>query len=185
MNRPFLNVMILSWGFMLVFTAFQTMGNIEVRRGNYALLLLSLSSRLPRFPSRKSASLGGRSFATLGKVGLARSRELDFTLERIPAFERRWIFFSRTPSAFPRDGADDSERSKLVFVITAARTSDRSINLRSYSCEFFFLPSNPTPIALKTNPSLILSRLTRDVRHARDTLARLETILVTQRPTKL
>lgn len=30
MDRAFLNVMILSWGFMLVFTAFQTMGNIEV-----------------------------------------------------------------------------------------------------------------------------------------------------------
>ncbi|KAL0116578.1 hypothetical protein PUN28_009905 [Cardiocondyla obscurior] len=29
MDRAFLNVMILSWGFMLVFTAFQTMGNIE------------------------------------------------------------------------------------------------------------------------------------------------------------
>ncbi|KAL6262460.1 hypothetical protein P5V15_007545 [Pogonomyrmex californicus] len=29
MDRSFLNVMILSWGFMLVFTAFQTMGNIE------------------------------------------------------------------------------------------------------------------------------------------------------------
>lgn len=29
-NRAFLNVMILSWGFMLVFAAFQTMGNIEV-----------------------------------------------------------------------------------------------------------------------------------------------------------
>ncbi|XP_014205995.1 UNC93-like protein MFSD11 [Copidosoma floridanum] len=28
-NRGFLNVMILSWGFMLVFTAFQTMGNIQ------------------------------------------------------------------------------------------------------------------------------------------------------------
>ncbi|KYM84182.1 PREDICTED: UNC93-like protein MFSD11 [Atta cephalotes] len=29
MDRAFLNVMSLSWGFMLVFTAFQTMGNIE------------------------------------------------------------------------------------------------------------------------------------------------------------
>jgi len=29
-DRSFLNVMILSWGFMLMFTAFQTMGNIEV-----------------------------------------------------------------------------------------------------------------------------------------------------------
>lgn len=29
-DRGFLNVMILSWGFMLVFTAFQTMGNIQV-----------------------------------------------------------------------------------------------------------------------------------------------------------
>ncbi|XP_012538771.1 UNC93-like protein MFSD11 [Monomorium pharaonis] len=29
MDRAFLNVMILSWGFMLVFTAFQTMSNIE------------------------------------------------------------------------------------------------------------------------------------------------------------
>lgn len=28
-DRGFLNVMILSWGFMLVFTAFQTMGNIQ------------------------------------------------------------------------------------------------------------------------------------------------------------
>ncbi|XP_034187756.1 UNC93-like protein MFSD11 [Osmia lignaria lignaria] len=28
-NRNFINVMVLSWGFMLVFTAFQTMGNIE------------------------------------------------------------------------------------------------------------------------------------------------------------
>jgi hypothetical protein len=30
MDRAFMNVIILSLGFMLVFTAFQTMGNIEV-----------------------------------------------------------------------------------------------------------------------------------------------------------
>jgi len=35
MDRAFLNVMILSWGFMLVFTAFQTMGNIEVGAVDY------------------------------------------------------------------------------------------------------------------------------------------------------
>lgn len=31
MDAKFLNVLILGFGFMFVFTAFQTMGNIEVR----------------------------------------------------------------------------------------------------------------------------------------------------------
>lgn len=31
MDRKFVNVIILGFGFMFVFTAFQTMGNIEVR----------------------------------------------------------------------------------------------------------------------------------------------------------
>lgn len=34
MDKGFLNVIMLSFGFMLVFTAFQTMGNIEVSYPN-------------------------------------------------------------------------------------------------------------------------------------------------------
>lgn len=45
-DRAFLNVMILSWGFMLVFAAFQTMGNIEVSeaRDYYCLRRTSVFS---------------------------------------------------------------------------------------------------------------------------------------------
>jgi hypothetical protein len=39
LDRRFLNVIILGFAFMFVFTAFQTMGNIEVRRTVYSLKL--------------------------------------------------------------------------------------------------------------------------------------------------
>lgn len=38
-DRRFLNVIILGFAFMFVFTAFQTMGNIEVRRTVYSFKL--------------------------------------------------------------------------------------------------------------------------------------------------
>lgn len=41
MERKFLNVILLGFGFMFVFTAFQTMGNIEVSLFYYKLVLLS------------------------------------------------------------------------------------------------------------------------------------------------
>ena len=39
-DRGFVNVLILSWGFMLVFTAFQTMGGIQVRQWKHYLYKL-------------------------------------------------------------------------------------------------------------------------------------------------
>lgn len=51
-DRAFLNVMIISWGFMLVFTAFQTMGNIEVSRTKLYLKFVTTSA------SRSSACYG-------------------------------------------------------------------------------------------------------------------------------
>lgn len=39
-DRPLFNVLLLSFGFMLVFTAFQTMGNIEVSVARSARLMI-------------------------------------------------------------------------------------------------------------------------------------------------
>lgn len=38
-DKRFVNVILLGLSFMLVFTAFQTMGNIEVRRFNRIIIL--------------------------------------------------------------------------------------------------------------------------------------------------
>lgn len=61
MDRAFLNVMILSWGFMLVFTAFQTMSNIEVSDDPHVVVIVSViiiiahASRTSAFsPSQES-----------------------------------------------------------------------------------------------------------------------------------
>ncbi|EFN87369.1 UNC93-like protein MFSD11 [Harpegnathos saltator] len=51
MDRAFLNVMILSWGFMLVFAAFQTMGNIE------KTVLSSINQDNPNFTGDAYTSL--------------------------------------------------------------------------------------------------------------------------------
>ncbi|XP_011870082.1 PREDICTED: UNC93-like protein MFSD11 [Vollenhovia emeryi] len=51
MDRAFLNVMILSWGFMLVFTAFQTMSNIE------KTVLNSITEEDPSFHGNAYVSL--------------------------------------------------------------------------------------------------------------------------------
>ncbi|KOC62902.1 UNC93-like protein MFSD11 [Habropoda laboriosa] len=51
LSRNFLNVMILSWGFMLVFTAFQTMGNIE------KTVLQSIKKENPDFTGEAYTSL--------------------------------------------------------------------------------------------------------------------------------
>ncbi|XP_076243264.1 UNC93-like protein MFSD11 [Calliopsis andreniformis] len=50
-NKNFINVMILSWGFMLVFTAFQTMGNIE------KTVLQSIRMEDPNFTGEAYTSL--------------------------------------------------------------------------------------------------------------------------------
>lgn len=50
-DRGFLNVLILSWGFMLVFTAFQTMGNIE------KTVLQSINEDDPNFTGEAYTSL--------------------------------------------------------------------------------------------------------------------------------
>jgi len=77
MDRAFLNVMMLSWGFMLVFTAFQTMGNIEVSEN------VIVVDRVVRFRDREKFE----------EYRSLRSRNRSFTLERSWTCVARFLNF--------------------------------------------------------------------------------------------
>lgn len=48
MERKFLNVILLGFGFMFVFTAFQTMGNIEVSELRLLLAIILVKTLIKR-----------------------------------------------------------------------------------------------------------------------------------------